>query len=173
MRYQKLGNRVADLTLICNPNTGIPIANFGSIDDPRLNALATIDLLLQQVVGQQNTIASLLQWVNFQNRPIDNLSVKAYACADYNLLNGGTIEIPENRERRGLRIINASGNGSGLNQSDILLGTRYVPDTVTFNRSIAFGEDPLLDAPGLQQFVGCVPIGGQPLEGFFTIVEMF
>jgi len=147
---------VADFTLICDPATGVPITSFGSVDDARFDA-----------------ILARLEWVDFQNKPIQDMVVTPYLCANYDLLQGQTLEILVNPLRRALRIINASGNGAGLSQCDLLLGTKYVPSITKFNRSIAFGDDMLQDAPGLQHFIGCVPIGGQPLDGGFTIVEIF
>jgi hypothetical protein len=136
--------RVAERTAICNPTTG------NSVD-----------------------FEALLKWIDLQNRPISDVITNEYQCSAYNLLTNGRLEILANANRRGLRILNASGNASGFNRCDVLVGTKYQPTVTRFNRAISFDDDKILDGPTLQQFASCVPISGQPLDGYFVVVELF
>lgn len=135
--------------------------------------VAEFSVLCNADTGNPTDFEALLKWVDLQNRPIADLQTTSYSCSSYNLGSSATLNIPANANRRSLRILNASGNAFGNSQCDILIGTKYIPTFSKFNKAIGWGADPLIDAPTLQHYVGCVAIGNQAIDGYFMVIEGF
>ena len=146
----------------------------GLISEIYTNLGGLIDQSNNLYAVRSDTASILLHLQSVIPTPAVTVARTACKCDDFNLVNQAAFNIPANPDRKLLRIINASGNGStypASNQSDLLIGTTIVPNAESFDRHVLPLGSELMDFPKLEHYVGA--IGGVVLDGFFIVVEGF
>lgn len=169
----------ADVALIqaATANLLSVLTSFKSGTLTDLNAIAILltDLLNRsvQIYGSSSNIESAIAQLNLANQPLSFLASNAYLCQDHQP--GSALSVSANSLRRGLKIINASGEPDAgtnpINGECWIFGSYRNGNTneTDFDFVIEPGQQILIDSPASAIWLCCIA-QTQP-TATFVIVE--